>query len=174
MEFETIEYRDLADYFESVGPILFAIHLPDTVSLQADLQVDSHLSFSGSIGQPFTQPSGTIRSQAIRFFRRRLPLSDHEPQSELIQDSPETRGDARRQQHWKRRATLVVARYRFGTGTIRTAIGVPNQSEAVAAATRENVSPIAAESGEGSKNDQPVISIEPGREARHLYEVRQS
>ena len=94
MEFETIEYRDLADYFESVGPILFAIHLPDTVSLQADLQVDSHLSFSGSIGQPFTQPPGPIRSQTIRIIRRRLPLSDHEPQSELIQDSPETRADA--------------------------------------------------------------------------------
>ena len=91
LEFETIEACEFADLYESVRPILFAVHFRVAV-----LPVGSHLSNTGSIGQPCAQPSGTIPSQAIRFFRRRDPLSLHLPEPELIQDPPGTRGDARR------------------------------------------------------------------------------
>ena len=124
--------RYFSVFFESVGPVLFATHFPNTVD---DLPAGSHLSLSGSIGQPFAQPTGTVSTQAIRLFRRRLPLPDHLPQSKLIRGSHETRSDARRQQIRKKRATLVVARFRFGTGTTTKTVGGRRQSGAVPAAT---------------------------------------
>ena len=80
-------------FYEPVRPILFAIHDTDSV-IDADLQQnDSHVPLSGTVGQPFAQPSGTVSPQVIRLFRRRVPVSEHLPQPELIRGSSGRRGE---------------------------------------------------------------------------------